>query len=383
MTASERHDAVLAGLRRAVVGSPSAQQLAAGVRARLPLAGTGGMLDLAVSAQHELFGAGVLAPLLADDDVSDVLVNGPGPVWIDRGHGVVDSGVSVDDERELRALAHRLVAAGGRRLDDACPFADAQLPDGTRVHAALAAVAPQGTTLSLRLPPRRVFTVEDLVRVGSVSAAGAELVVRVVRARLSFLVTGGTGTGKTTVLSTLLSQADPRERLVVVEDAPELVPEHPHVVRLHTRPANAEGAGAIGLADLVRQSLRMRPDRLVVGEVRGAEVVDLLAALNTGHDGGCATVHANSPEQVPARIEALAAAAGLSRASSHAQLAAGVQVVVHLRRARSGQRRIVAIGVLDSDDAGVVHVRVAAHLTPDGVQPGPGAASLERLMASG
>ena len=371
MSSSERENDALAGLRR---------DIAAGVRARLPMAGTGGSLDLAAKAQQQLFGAGVLEPLLADGEISDVLVNGAGPVWIDRGYGVIASGIRIDDERELRALAHRLVAACGRRLDDACPFADARLPDGTRVHAALPSVAPQGTTLSLRLPPRRVFTLDDLVALGSVSPTGAELLAQLVDARLSFLVTGGTGTGKTTVLSTLLSLADPSDRLVLVEDAPELAPDHPHVVRLQTRSANAEGSGAITLADLVRQSLRMRPDRLVVGEVRGPEIVDLLAALNTGHDGGCATLHANAPEQVPARVEALAAAAGLSRASAHAQLAAGLQVVVHLRRDRDGRRRMVSVGVITVDVAGLVHASVAVHLEPGSTRPGPGADVLRRML---
>lgn len=367
----DRESALLAGLRR---------DIAVGVRTRLPMAGTGRVLDLALRAQQQLFGAGVLEPLLDDGEISDVLVNGPGTVWIDRGQGVVDSGIRIDDERELRALAHRLVAACGRRLDDACPFADARLPDGTRVHAALPAVAPQGTTLSLRLPPRRVFSLDDLMALGSVSVAGAQLLTQLVQSRLSFLVTGGTGTGKTTVLSTLLSLADPRERLVLVEDAPELAPDHPHVVRLQSRPANAEGSGAITLADLVRQSLRMRPDRLVVGEVRGPELVDLLAALNTGHEGGCATLHANAPEQLPARVEALAAAAGLSRASAHAQLSAGLQVVIHLRRATTGQRRVESVGVLTADPTGVVHASVAAHLEPERVRAGPGAAALRRLL---
>ena len=382
MTRRQHEPTLFDRLRREVAAPFGAEPLAAMVRAGLPMAGTGGVLAAAGVAQQSLFGAGPLTSLLADPQVSDVLVNGPGPVWVDRGHGVVDSGARIDDEHELRALAHRLVAACGRRLDDAAPFADARLPDGTRVHAVLASIAPQGTTLSLRVPPRRAFTLDDLVGLGSLSPDGASVLRAIVSRRLSFVVTGGTGTGKTTVLSTLLSLADPADRLVLVEDAPELRPDHPHVVRLQTRPANAEGTGAVTLAELVRQSLRMRPDRLVIGEVRGPELVDLLAALNTGHDGGCATLHANAPGQVPARVEALVGAVGLSRASAHAQLAAGLQLVVHLRRGVDGQRRVESVAVLEADDAGIVRSRVAARLGPDRVLAGPAARALDDLLTA-
>jgi pilus assembly protein CpaF len=373
--------ALFAAVRRSVDGSAAAEEVAVSVRAGLPLGGSSGVLSATRGAARHLFGAGPLEPLLALPDVSDVLVNGPGPVWLDRGQGVEDSGVRIDDERELRALAHRLVAAAGRRLDDASPFADARLADGTRVHAVLPPVAPQGTTISLRVPPRRAFALDELVAAGSIGAAGATLLRRLVAARVAFVVTGGTGTGKTTVLSTLLSEADRRSRLVLVEDAAELRPRHPHVVRLEARPANAEGAGGVDLADLVRQALRMRPDRLVVGEVRGAEVVDLLAALNTGHEGGCATVHANRAQDVPARFEALGAAAGLSRATIHAQLSAGVRAVVHLRRRDGGARLIDSVGVVTADAAGTARVDVAAWLHPDRVEPGPAAAAFEALLA--
>lgn len=382
MTGRGQEPTLLDRLRREVAAPPAADRLAAVVRAALPMGGSGGVLAATNGAQQSLFGAGPLAPLLTDPEVSDVLVNGPGPVWVDRGSGVVDSGVRIDDEHVLRALAHRLVAACGRRLDDACPFADALLPDGTRLHAALPAVAPQGTTLSLRVPPRRVFSLDDLVALGSLSAEGASLLTAVVRRRVSFVVTGGTGTGKTTVLSTLLSLADPAERIVLVEDAPELRPDHPHVVRLHTRAPNAEGTGAIALAELVRESLRMRPDRLVVGEVRGPELVDLLAALNTGHDGGCATLHANAPDQVPARMEALAAAAGMSRETTHAQLVA-LQAVVHLRRGPDGQRGVHSVALLEPDPSGVTRAHVGAWLDPDGIRPGPAAEDLDRLLRPG
>src|SRR5690606_25793729 len=221
----------------------------------------------------------------------------------------------------------RLAGSAGRRLDDASPYVDARLPDGARLHAVLAPVSTRGTCLSLRVPPRRAFSLEELTRVGSLTADGAALLRRMVGAKLAFLVSGGTGSGKTTLLSALLSLVPPAERLVLVEDSRELAPDHPHVVQLEARPPNSEGAGEITVRTLVRQALRMRPDRLVVGEVRGAEVVDLLAALNTGHEGGCGTIHANSAAEVPARVEALGIAAGFSRAAVHSQLAAAVHAI--------------------------------------------------------
>jgi pilus assembly protein CpaF len=325
--------------------------------------------------------AGPLAAFLQDPDVTDVLVNGPGPVWVDRGAGVRRTPVVIGEERSLRRLAQRLVAACGRRLDDAMPHADARLPDGTRLHAVLPPVSPQGTCLSLRVPPRRTFGLADLVAVGSLPPAGADLLRRIVLARVPFLVTGGTGTGKTTVLSTLLSLVPPEERIVLVEDAAELRPAHPHVVRLEARLANAEGAGAVDLATLVRQALRMRPDRLVVGEVRGAEVRELLGALNTGHEGGCGTVHANRAEHLPARIEALASAAGLPREAAHSQLGAAVDVVVHLTRDRDGRRRVAGVALLTTGPDGHVTAGPAAVFSAGNLRPGPLAAELDRRLA--
>jgi len=369
----------LAAARRDMAGVTGPEELAHAVRASGALTGTGGMLAASRQLARQLFGAGALDGPLSLPGVSDVLVNGPGVVWVDRGTGLVDSGVRVESERELRALAHRLVAAAGRRLDDARPFADARMPDGTRVHVVLPPIATQGTTISLRVPPRRTFSLDGLVAAASLSPDGAELLRRLVAARLSFVVTGGTGTGKTTVLSSLLSEVHPRHRLLLVEDAAELRPRHPHVVRLEARPANAEGAGAVELADLVRQALRMRPDRLVVGEVRGAEVTDLLAALNTGHEGGCATVHANRPRDVPARFEALGAAAGLSRATTHAQLIAGLQAVVHLQRDAHGRRLVDSVSVIEAE-GGLARVQVGRWLAPDSDRPGPAAEALADLL---
>ena len=297
--------------------------------------------------QDEIVGAGPLSPLLADPAVTDVLVNGPDEVWVDRGAGLERAGVSFADEAAVRHLAQRL--AGGRRIDDAQPWVDARLLDGIRLHAVLPPIAPGGTCLSLRVPRRRVFTLPELQEAGGVPPDGAGLLHQLVRSRTAFLVTGGTGTGKTTLLSALLSLVDPRDRILLVEDSAELRPDHPHVVRLEVRPPNVEGAGEVTLRDLVRQALRMRPDRLVVGEVRGGEVLDMLAALNTGHEGGCGTLHANAATDVPARLEALAAVAGLSTEALHSQLGAGLRVVVHLSRA-GGTRRLAEVSVLARGD---------------------------------
>jgi pilus assembly protein CpaF len=365
--------------RSATVPTPAA--VAAALRAEGSLVQGQPVLDLVGAVRSELTGAGPLEAVLAEPDVSDVLVNGPEEVWVDRGHGLERAAIRFRDEAAVRRLAQRLAASAGRRLDVAQPTVDARLADGTRLHAVLPPISPAGTVISLRVTRRRTFTLAELEQRRSVTAAVADVLRALVRARASFLVTGGTGTGKTTLLSTLLSEAAPGERLVLVEDSGELRPAHPHVVRLEARQANVEGRGEVDLRSLVRQALRMRPDRLVVGEVRGGEVVELLAALNTGHDGGCGTVHASTAAAVPARVEALALAAGLGRDAAHSQLAAGVEAVVHLVRERDGSRRVAEVGCLDRGRDGLVRVAAALACGPDGaVAEGPGARLLEGLL---
>jgi pilus assembly protein CpaF len=342
--------------------------------------------DATVLAVHDalhrdVVGAGPLEPLLRLDGVTDVLVNGPDQVWIDRGAGLERTGITFTDDTSVRRLAQRLAAAGGRRLDDASPYVDLRLPDGTRFHAVLAPLSRPGTVLSLRLPRQRVFTMAELVAAGAVPEAGVGLLESIVRRRLAVLISGGTGSGKTTLLNALLSMVDHEERLVLVEDASELRPEHAHVVALEARPANIEGAGEVTLRTLVRQALRMRPDRLVVGEVRGAEVVDMLAAMNTGHEGGCATVHANSAADVPSRIEGLALAAGLTREAAHSQLCSAVDVVIHLGRDRDQVRRLKEIGVVTRAPDGHVDVVTGVAFSPHGpLQPGPAIDALSTLI---
>jgi pilus assembly protein CpaF len=334
-------------------GEAGVAELAAAVRAEARgVVGDADVLAAVRALQREFVGAGPLEPLLRDPATSDVLVTAPDAVWVDRGAGLERAAVAFADEDAVRRLAQRLAAAAGRRLDDASPYVDARLPgSGVRLHAVLPPVAADGTCVSLRVLRPARHDLDALEAGGTVDATGRALLEAVVAARLAFLVVGGTGSGKTTVLSALLARVPPAERIVLVEDAEELRPRHPHVVRLVSRPANVEGAGTVLLRDLVRQALRMRPDRLVVGEVRGAEVCELLAALNTGHDGGAGTVHANSPREVPARLEALAALGGMTPEALRSQVAAAIQVVLHVRRRADGRRVLEGVGVVRRGDA--------------------------------
>jgi pilus assembly protein CpaF len=317
--------------------------------------------------QTELTGAGILEPLLCAEGTTDVLVSAPDSVWVDDGTGLRRSAVRFDDEAAVRRLAQRLALSAGRRLDEAQPWVDGQLTGlsaggfTVRLHAVLPPIAPAGTCLSLRVLRPATQDLGALVSAGAIAAEAAGVLDDVIVARLAFLVSGGTGAGKTTLLSAALGAVAADERIVCVEDAPELAPRHPHLVNLVARYANVEGVGEVTVRDLVRQALRMRPDRIVVGEVRGGEVVDLLAALNTGHDGGAGTVHANSPAEVPARLEALAAVGGLGRSALHSQLAAAVRVVLHVGRDRVGVRRLEEIAVLRRRDDGMVVASSAWH----------------------
>ncbi|WP_444962073.1 TadA family conjugal transfer-associated ATPase [Nocardiopsis sp. M1B1] len=342
--------------------SPSS--VAAALRAEGGLLGDTEVLSMTRRLAADLSGAGPLEELMTSG-VTDILVNGPDEVWVDDGGGLRRAGVRFESADAVRRLAQRLAAQAGRRLDAAVPYVDARLPNGARLHAVLPPVAPAGACVSLRLPPRRVFTLERLAERGTVTPCGAELLRSLVASRVPFLVSGGTGTGKTTLLSCLLSLVDPGERIVLAEDSPELRPEHPHVVRLQTRPPNIEGSGEVSLEVLVRQALRMRPDRLVVGEARGPEIVSLLGALNTGHEGGSGTLHANGAGDVPARVEALGCAAGLDRAAVHSQLAATRVMVVHLVRG-SGGRRLAELRVLRRGSDGLVDAVPAVSFGPDG-----------------
>jgi pilus assembly protein CpaF len=299
-----------------------------------------------------MHGAGPVQVLLNDSRVTDVLINGAQEVWCDRGNGLERTELRFSSEQEVRRLAQRLAASVGRRIDEAAPFVDARLPDGSRLHCIIPPISVGGTTISLRTSRSRPFTLAELINAGTLTPGAADLLLEIIDARLAFLVSGSTGSGKTTLLNALLGLVDPAHRIITIEDSTELEPAHPHVVRLQSRPANAEGMGAIALRDLVRQSLRMRPDRVVVGEVRGAEVVELLTALNTGHEGGCGTVHANSAADVPARLEALGLMAGLDRQALHALASAGLDVIVHLGRGAGNTRQVHSVHVCERRASG-------------------------------
>ena len=309
------------------------------------------LMDVVSSVQRELLGAGPLEELMSEPDVTDVLVVGDGCVWTDRGHGLEERGRLFSDEGHVLRIASRLAGWAGRRLDEASPFVDARLPNGVRLHCVMYPIATDGTCISLRIPRTGGFTLEQLVDSGTLDASGANVIEELIGSRRSFLVTGSTGSGKTTILGAMLGLVAATERLVIVEDTAELRPDHPHVVRLQSRPANIEGAGHISMRDLVRQALRMRPDRIVVGEVRGAEVIELLTALNTGHEGGCGTVHANSPADVPTRIQALGLMAGVPRDAVGALLGSAVDAIVHVQRDATGVRRVSSVHSL-TDEGG-------------------------------
>jgi pilus assembly protein CpaF len=289
----------------------------------------------------------VLEPLeryLNDPDVTDLFVNGSTGLFVDRGRGAIAAPEWRAREEDVRDLAVALIGLGGRHIDDATPCVDVRLEGGIRVHAVLPPVAAEGTAISIRVPRLDAPDLAELESRGMFGPATRRLLEDAVARGENLLITGAAGAGKTTLLAALLGCAPPSDRIVTIEDVAELRLEHPHHVRLEARQANLEGAGAIGLARLVREALRMRPDRLVVGECRGEEVRELLSALNTGHDGGAGTLHANGLHDVPARLEALGALAGLDDRALARQAASAIGCVLHVDRGEDGTRRLAAAG---------------------------------------
>lgn len=293
---------------------------------------------------------GSLAPYLDDPAVTDLFVNGSNGLFVDKGDGAQRVAGWRASEREVRELAASLISAGGRHVDDAHPCVDVRLHGGLRVHVVLAPIATSGTAISIRVARSDVSAFAELLARGTATPEHGAFLRRAIARRSNFLISGAAGVGKTTMLSALLALANPAERIVTIEDVAELRIAHPHHVALEARQANLEGAGAVSLAQLVREALRMKPDRLVVGECRGGEVRELLSALNTGHDGGAGTVHANSLTDVAARLEALGALAGLDDSALARQVVSAIDFVVHLERDRTGMRRVAAIGTFEIQD---------------------------------
>ncbi|MGI8945953.1 MAG: CpaF family protein, partial [Thermoleophilaceae bacterium] len=336
-------------IERARAGEGSAEPLPEQVRALVEREAA----PLADSERAELCervillatGLGPLEPLLADPAVDEVMVNGPGAVYVERGGRVERTDVGFGSEAELMHAVERILAPLGRRVDEASPLCDARLPDGSRVNVVIPPLSLGGPCLTIRRFRRAGFSLRDLVENGTLPAAGADLLAPAVAARASILVSGGTGSGKTTTLNALSGAIPAGERIVTIEDAAELRLRQRHVVRLEARPANLEGSGEVTIRQLVRNALRMRPDRIIVGEVRGGEALDLLQALNTGHDGSLSTVHANSPEDALRRVETLAlmAGVGLPHAAVREQVASAIDVVVHQARGPDGRRVVRSV----------------------------------------
>ena len=290
----------------------------------------------------------VLAPLLRLPGITDILVNST-RVWVDCGQGVepIDDGFS--SEEEVRALAITMAAICGKRLDDAVPIVDGILPMGVRVHAVIPPLSGEGTIISLRIPARGGLTLEQMRKGASIDDTTQQILSRMLEVRCNVLISGATGSGKTTLLSALLSSISVNERLICIEEISELHPAHPHVVHLQARQANTQGLGEVSLSELVRAAMRMRPDRIILGECRGGEVRDIMSALNTGHRGSFATIHANTPAEVPARLSALGALVGMSAEATHVQAHAAFDLVVHMERSVGSDgntgRRVAQIGV--------------------------------------
>jgi pilus assembly protein CpaF len=317
------------------------------------------MRQLVDDVQDELIGFGPLQDLIDDPTVDDIVVNGPHRVFVERrGKLEQTAAVFVDDEHVLRII-RRILAPIGRRIDESTPMVDARLPDGSRVNAVIAPVALDGPCISIRKFRAKPLLVDELIRLGTLDQTSADFLQDAVAGRRSMIVVGGTGTGKTTVLNMLSRWISTSERVITVEDAAELRLEHPHVVRMETRPPNLEGDGEITARDLVRNALRMRPDRIVLGEVRSDEVLDMLQAMNTGHEGSMTTLHANSPQDAIHRLELLAGFAGFAgdTANLHRQIASAIDMLVQLVRLPSGARRLAEV-------AQITHSKGELVLTP-------------------
>src|SRR5262245_46726508 len=300
---------------------------------------------LASAIAHDALGHGPLERLLSDDSISEVMVNGPYDIWIERHGRLFDTNVRFDDESHMRRIINKIVAEVGRRVDESSPMVDARLPDGSRVNIIIPPLSLSGPLITIRKFSKKRLTLDELIKIGTLSSESVEFLSRCVHAELNILISGGTGSGKTTLLNALSASIPDEDRIVTIEDAAELQLNQRHVLRLESRPKNIEGEGEVPIRELVRNSLRMRPDRIVVGEVRGAEALDMLQAMNTGHDGSLSTVHANSPRDALSRVETMVLMAGydLPVRAIRQQVSSALDLIVHLERLEDGSRRVTAI----------------------------------------
>jgi len=346
--------------------------------------------------QDEILGLGPIEPLLADPSVSDILVNGPCQVYVERRGKIEFTPIQFDNDQHLLRVIDRIVSRVGRRVDEMSPMVDARLPDGSRVNAVIPPLAIDGPLLSIRRFSAKPLTMEDLLRFQALSPALAELIQGLVKARVNLLVSGGTGSGKTTLLNVMSSSVPVDERIITIEDAAELQLQQPHVVRMESRPQNIEGKGEISQRALLINSLRMRPDRIILGEVRGAEVLDMLQAMNTGHDGSMTTIHANSPRDAITRLEHMLGMAGLKvdARSMRQQISAALSVVIQVSRLSDGKRKVTSLQEITGMEGEVVTMQeifrfeqtgpdsdgvVQGHFSATGIRP----KFMQRLAARG
>ena len=311
---------------------------------------------IALEVADDILGHGPLDRLLADDSVTEIMVNGPYDIWIERGGRLYQSDVRFNDESHLTRMINKMVAQVGRRIDETSPMVDARLPDGSRVNAIIPPLSLTGPLITIRKFSRRRLTLEDMVELGTLDAQSVEFLQRCIAAQLNMLISGGTGSGKTTLLNALSTAIPDDERIVTIEDAAELRLNQSHVLRLEARPKDLSGANEISIRELVRNSLRMRPDRIVVGEVRGQEALDMLQAMNTGHDGSLSTIHANSPRDALARVETMVLMSGfdLPIRAIREQVASALDGIVHIERLEDGSRRVTSITEVQRMESDVI-----------------------------